>query len=38
VPIRDELFVLLGGHYSASFGGDGSYLPSSASTPTLRFF
>jgi hypothetical protein len=38
VPIRDELLVLFTNHYSAAFAGDSSYLPSSSTTPTLRFF
>ena len=33
-----ETMIFLGGHYSASFAGDASYLPSSATTPTFRFF
>ena len=33
-----ETMIVLGNHYSASFAGDGTYQPSSATTSTFRFF
>jgi hypothetical protein len=33
-----ETMIVLGNHYSASFAGDGSYVASTATTSTFRFF
>jgi len=33
-----ETIIVLGNYYSASFAGDGTYVASSATTPTFRFF